>query len=67
MKDRTVLVIAHRLSTVMHADKIVVMNQGRIVAVGKHHELLETSPLYRHLYESQFREESTGSSSIAAT
>jgi len=42
MKDRTVLVIAHRLSTVMHADKIVVMDQGRIVAVGKHPELLET-------------------------
>jgi len=57
MSDRTVLVIAHRLSTVMHADKIVVMNQGRIVAVDKHARLLETCPLYRHLYEIQFRQE----------
>jgi subfamily B ATP-binding cassette protein MsbA len=61
MKDRTVLVIAHRLSTVMHADKIVVMNQGQIMAVDKHERLLETCALYRHLYASQFRDERSGS------
>jgi ATP-binding cassette, subfamily B, bacterial MsbA len=55
MKDRTVLVIAHRLSTVIHADKIVVMNNGRIVDVGPHARLVDTCPLYRHLYEIQFR------------
>jgi subfamily B ATP-binding cassette protein MsbA len=55
MKDRTVLVIAHRLSTVMHADKIVVMNGGRIEAVDRHAGLINTCPLYRHLYEIQFR------------
>jgi subfamily B ATP-binding cassette protein MsbA len=57
MKDRTVLVIAHRLSTVMHADKIVVMNKGRIEAVDRHVRLIKTCPLYRHLYEIQFRSE----------
>jgi ATP-binding cassette, subfamily B, bacterial MsbA len=60
MRDRTVLVIAHRLSTVVHADKIVVMDQGRIVAVDTHARLLATCPLYRHLYEIQFLHESEG-------
>jgi len=56
MKNRTVLVIAHRLSTVIHADRIVVMNRGRILDIGSHHSLLEKSPFYRNLYEIQFRE-----------
>lgn len=54
MKNRTTLVIAHRLSTVMHADRIVVMENGRIVEVGSHKELLVRDGLYRKLYEMQF-------------
>ncbi len=54
MKDRTVLVIAHRLSTVIDADKIVLLDRGEIEAVGVHAELLQRSKLYRRLYEMQF-------------
>ena len=54
MKSRTTIVIAHRLSTVMHTDRIVVLEEGRIAGVGKHAELLGTCPVYRRLYEHQF-------------
>ncbi len=57
MKNRTVLAIAHRLSTILHADKIFVMERGTIVDVGRHHELLQRSPLYQELYHMQFRDE----------
>jgi ATP-binding cassette subfamily B multidrug efflux pump len=53
MKDRTSFVIAQRISTVLNADKIVVLNRGSIVAEGTHFELMRTSPLYREIYESQ--------------
>lgn len=47
--QRTLIVVAHRLSTVVDSDQIVVVEAGRVVAVGPHRELLETSPLYREL------------------
>lgn len=52
----TQLVIAHRLSTVLGADQIAVMQEGLVIACGKHTALLETCPLYRRLYELQFDE-----------
>ncbi|MFV0426184.1 MAG: ABC transporter ATP-binding protein [Beutenbergiaceae bacterium] len=52
-RGRTLLVIAHRLSTVVDSDQIVVLDQGRVVAIGTHHELVETSPLYRELAQHQ--------------
>lgn len=55
MKDRTVLVIAHRLSTVKNADKIFVINEGNIVESGTHEDLLKLGGKYAALYEMQFR------------
>ena len=57
MKDRTTLIIAHRLATILHADTIVVLENGRPVAAGSHSELLESSPLYQRLAQLQFRDE----------
>jgi len=53
MKGRTSFVIAQRISTVMTADKIIVLDQGKIVAEGKHKELMEDSPIYAEIYNSQ--------------
>ncbi|MEN5240200.1 MULTISPECIES: ABC transporter transmembrane domain-containing protein [Pseudomonas] len=54
MAGRTTLVIAHRLATVQHADRIAVIDQGRLVAVGTHRQLVEESPLYARLAALQF-------------
>ena len=53
MKNRTVFIIAHRLSTIRNADFIVVLNDGKIEAIGKHNALLERSVLYKRLHELQ--------------
>jgi ATP-binding cassette, subfamily B, bacterial MsbA len=54
MASRTVIVIAHRLSTVRRANRIAVLEHGRITAIGSHEELLQTSPTYHKLYRLQF-------------
>ncbi|MBI3161183.1 MAG: ABC transporter ATP-binding protein [Chloroflexi bacterium] len=53
MKGRTSFVIAQRISTVMNADKILVLDKGKVVAMGKHAELLEDDPIYAEIYNSQ--------------
>jgi len=54
MQGRTVVVIAHRLSTVRRATRTVVLEHGRIASIGTHDELLKTSPTYQRLYSLQF-------------
>lgn len=56
MKGRTTLIIAHRLSTIQHADKIAVLENGRLVDIGSHQRLLESSELYQRLVELQFKQ-----------
>lgn len=56
MQGRTTLVIAHRLSTIQNADKIVVIDKGRIVEMGTHESLLEKGQVYAHLYQIQFKQ-----------
>lgn len=55
MKGRTIITIAHRLSTVLAADKIIVLKDGSIVEQGEHNELLLLNGVYKELYETQFR------------
>ena len=52
-KNKTTLVIAHRLSTIIRADKIFVLNQGKIIDIGTHNELLKNSMIYKNLYSKQ--------------
>ena len=54
LENRTALVVAHRLSTVLSADEILVLDEGQVVARGTHADLLKASPHYRELYETQF-------------
>jgi len=55
MQNRTTFVIAHRLSTVMHADKIVVLDEGQVQQIGRHQELLDRGGIYKKLFEMQFQ------------
>jgi ATP-binding cassette subfamily B protein len=56
MKDRTTIIIAHRLATIRDADSIAVLDNGRLVAQGDHKSLIQESPLYRRLAELQFQQ-----------
>ncbi len=53
----TKLIVAQRIGTIMDADRIVVMDEGRVVGQGTHKELLETCPVYREIAESQLSEQ----------
>lgn len=53
LSDITVVIIAQRISSIQHADRIIVMNEGKIEATGSHEELIVNSPIYREIYESQ--------------
>lgn len=57
MKDRTTIMVAHRLSTIQHADKIIVLHHGRIRESGSHQELLAQNGLYKKLYDLQLVQE----------
>ena len=57
MSGVTTIIVAQRIATILNADKIIVMNEGKIVGVGKHRELLETCPTYLEIAESQLSEE----------
>ena len=55
MVGRTSVVIAHRLSTIKNADKILVLEKGKVVEEGNHDELMDKDGLYAHLYKIQYR------------
>lgn len=55
-KDFAVLIIAQRVSTIQHADQIIVLNEGQMAGIGTHDELLENCPVYQEIYESQTKE-----------
>ena len=58
--ERTIFIVSQRASSVMHADKIIVLDDGEAVAVGSHDELIATSSVYREIYETQFGEVQNG-------
>jgi len=52
-QDRTTLIVAQRINSVIKANKIIVLDRGRIVAQGTHQQLLESSPIYQEIYQTQ--------------
>ena len=56
IKDTTVFIVSQRASSVMHADKILLLDDGELAAVGTHDQLLRTSPIYKEIYDTQFSE-----------
>ena len=57
MPDTTVFIVSQRTASIMHADKILVLDDGDVVGAGTHGELMDTCPTYREIYESQFKRE----------
>jgi ABC-type multidrug transport system fused ATPase/permease subunit len=66
LRGRTTLIIAHRLSTVRRADRLAVLDRGRVVEEGPHDALLARGGLYARLYQRQFRDEPAGALPIAS-
>jgi len=56
-KDATVIIVAQRVSTIMDADQIIVLDQGKVVGIGTHRELLASCQIYREIVASQLAEE----------
>ena len=65
-KKRVTFMVAQRISTVLNADKILVLEKGRIAAEGTHAELIKTSPIYKEIYDSQLGGSLNGSQAQAA-
>ena len=59
-KDRTIFIVSQRTSSIAHADKIIVLEDGDAVGMGTHTELLDTCEVYREIYDSQFKQEERG-------
>ena len=55
--DMSIVIVSQRTASIRHADQILVLEDGQMVGMGKHHELLDTCPIYREIHESQFRKE----------
>lgn len=60
LKDTTTVIIAEKIVSVMNADKILVLDDGKLVAEGTHEELLKTSPIYQDIYRTQKAKEKRG-------
>jgi ABC-type multidrug transport system fused ATPase/permease subunit len=56
MKERTTFIIAHRISSLKHADEILVLEDGKVVQRGKHEELIEQEGMYRRVYDIQYKD-----------